>query len=660
MKLLKYLSLFLVFNTSIYGQDAATNWTVQLTAEVNNDPASITLNWEPNANPTPNTYYIFRKIKGTTGWGSSIGSVSASDPLTFTDATAEIGVSYEYYVQLRLGGTIYAWGNINSGIEVQLNPNKGDLLLIIDQTYADGLSDEIQVLENDLYTDGWMVTTLLVDPLSTAIEVKAEIEDYYGTLPNLKALYLLGNVPVPYSGELNPDAHDNHIGAWPADVYYADVDGDWTDTDVNNTTASSARNHNIPGDGKFDQSRIPSAVELQVSRVDMNDLTAFSDSEEELLRNYLDKAHAFKIADYVPTERGLVDQGGFTGMPEGFAQNGFRNFTAFFGAENVYELDYWTTLTGSDYLWSYGCGAGSYTSAGGLNGGANLTTTDMASGFSQSTFTMLFGSYFGDWDVTNNLMRSSIANGQTLTCSWAARPNWYYHHLAMGENMGYSVQLSQDIDSDYLSLILGDGTFVTGEGVHVSQMGDPSLRMYYLAPPSDVMVENMGSYSVISWSASTDGSIDGYNVYRRKTDELWVKVNEGIIDSLSLADYGIADAGDYEFLVKSVKLKTNASGSFFNESLGSRGLGSFYAGIDHEPSFKFSLYPNPNNGNFQITANKPIESLSIFSLDGKMIETLYPNSTQLSYSAQDQLLPGIYFIKLKSEGQMVTKRVVIY
>jgi len=659
MKILSSLLVVLFFSTTLHAQDAAKNWTVQLTATVNDDPASITLTWEPNANPIPTTYAIFRKIKGTNGWGTSIGTVPAAGTLAFTDVTAIEGVSYEYYVQLRLGGTIYGWGNINSGINVQLSPNKGDLLLLVDQTFAIGLEDEIAILENDLYTDGWMVTTVLIDPLSTASAVKSTIIDNYTNLPNLKALYLLGHIPVPYSGELYPDAHDNHVGAWPADVYYADIDGNWTDETVNNITASSTRNHNIPGDGKFDQSRIPSHVELQISRVDMHDLPAFGPTEEELLRAYLDKAHEFKIANYVPTERGLVDQGGFAGMPEGFAQNGFRNFIGFFGKDNVYELDYWTTLNGSDYLWSYGCGAGSYTSAGDLNGGGSLTTTDMASGYSESTFTMLFGSYFGDWDMSNNLMRASIANGRTLTCSWAARPNWYYHTLAMGENIGYSILQSQDIESDYLSLTLGDGTFVTGEGVHVSQLGDPSLRMYYLAPPSDLTILNQGSSTLISWTASSDETIDGYNVYRRKVDELWVKINDEIIDSLSLNDFGIDDAGDYDFMVKSVKLKTNASGTFYNESLGATEMTSFYASINDHSVTDFAIYPNPNQGQFSIRSNQIIESISITNSSGAVVFIDQPHQQNLSIELPD-LAKGIYFVLLTANGKQSVERIVIF
>ena len=60
---------------------------------------------------------------------------------------------------------------------------------------------------------------------------------------------LLGHVPVPYSGSINPDGPPDHFGAWATDAYYAELNGAWTDTSVNTTVASRAENRNIPGDG---------------------------------------------------------------------------------------------------------------------------------------------------------------------------------------------------------------------------------------------------------------------------------------------------------------------------------------------------------------------------------------------------------------------------
>lgn len=161
MKLYKLLLVFVLFSFNANAQDAARNWTVQLTAEVNYDPEFITLNWLPNENETPNQYYVFRKEKGTAGWGVALATLD-SDILTFTDLTAVKGISYEYYLQLRLGASLYAWGFVNSGIDVPLSPNKGDLLLIVDETIAPELSGELDVTFNGYH----ILNNDLVDPRS--------------------------------------------------------------------------------------------------------------------------------------------------------------------------------------------------------------------------------------------------------------------------------------------------------------------------------------------------------------------------------------------------------------------------------------------------------------------------------------------------------------
>src|SRR3712207_9501473 len=68
--------------------------------------------------------------------------------------------------------------------------------------------------------------------------------------------------------------------AWPADMYYGDIDGEWSDDNVENTGATRPENHNVIGDGKFDLDIIPSDIDLMVSRIDFHNLPVFSRSEE--------------------------------------------------------------------------------------------------------------------------------------------------------------------------------------------------------------------------------------------------------------------------------------------------------------------------------------------------------------------------------------------
>src|SRR5947208_12604142 len=107
--------------------------------------------------------------------------------------------------------------------------------------------------------DGWTVLRREVTRTERVLTVKGFITAVYNAdAANVKALFLFGHVPVPYSGDIVPDGHmPDHVGAWPCDGFYGDMDGTWTDNAVNDSSASEARTRNVPGDGKFDQSTFP-------------------------------------------------------------------------------------------------------------------------------------------------------------------------------------------------------------------------------------------------------------------------------------------------------------------------------------------------------------------------------------------------------------------
>src|SRR5205807_7399155 len=108
-----------------------------------------------------------------------------------------------------------------------------------------------------------------------------------------RAVFLFGHVPVTHSGWYAPDGH--HLRAFPADVFYGDLDGEWTDEMGVNFEPPRPETRNYPGDGVYDQSRIPSPVELEVGRVDLFNMPSFlPKTEKDLLRQYLDKDHRYR------------------------------------------------------------------------------------------------------------------------------------------------------------------------------------------------------------------------------------------------------------------------------------------------------------------------------------------------------------------------------
>lgn len=548
------LSLSSLFAFAQSSKDAA----VEIWAKVQNAPPTVTLNWVGNA--TTNNYAIAKKLKTATTW-STIASGINGTVTSFVDNNVSVGTNYEYRI-IRSGtsGTVsyQGFGYINAGIEIPVVENRGKLILLVANTHSTTLASEIKRLQDDLEGDGWEVLTGYVSPTASVTAVKAMITATYNLDPaNTKALFILGHVPVPYSGNFAPDAHPDHYGAWPADTYYGDMNGTWTDATVNQTTVS-ARNINIPGDGKFDQSQVSTGVELQVGRVDLFGMTSFTLTETQLLKNYLDKDHDYRKKVFTPIKRAVVDDnfGYFSG--EAFAASGYKNFAPLVTPTNVIAGDYFITMANNtSYQWSYGCGGGSFTSASGIGNTTNFTTSDLG-----GVFTILFGSYFGDWDINNNFLRAPLCQGKTLTNLWSGRPHWALHHMGLGENIGYSTRVSQNnVGLYYFSY--------AQNFVGMALMGDPTLRNDVVTPVSNVVATKNGNNCNISWTASTQTNVIGYNIYMKNdTNKTYVKINPATITGTSYTHQCLVYPGIYKYMVRALVLENTPSGTYYNMSEG--------------------------------------------------------------------------------------------
>lgn len=557
MKRLLLLFISITCVLTVNSQSSA-DAAVQLSASAQASPAQITLHWI--ANSSSNQYVVYRKLKSAVSWGAALTTLSGSSN-QYVDNAVSPGISYEYRV-VRNGSNYTGYGYINTGIQVPEIEWRGKLILLVDSTFVTSLSNEISRLIKDIEGDGWDVIRHDVDRNGSVYHVKSLIEsDFVTDSFKIKSVFILGHVPVPYSGNINPDGHSDHLGAWPADCYYGDVDGIWTDNFISSTTASPLRTQNVPGDGKFDQSIVPSDIEFQVGRVDFNNMPSFTSSELQLLKNYLDKDHEYRHKIYQPIKQAVVDDNFGFFSSEAFAASGFKTFAPLLGPANVTVGDYFTSMNATSYQWSYGCGGGTYTSASGIGNTGNFSTANL-----QGVFTMLFGSYFGDWDSQDNFLKAPLAQGKVLSSIWSGRPHYQFHHMAMGENIGYDVLLTQNNPGN---LYYASPTSITGRWVHNALMGDPTLRQDIVAPVSNVIATRIGNNCHISWSASTESNLLGYNVYvKNDSVKSYIKLNNALITGTTFTDNCLAYAGVYSYLVRTVKLETNPSGSYYNLSTG--------------------------------------------------------------------------------------------
>lgn len=553
----KLLPLFLcLFATTLIKAQTPQQAAVELWANVQVSPPTVTLNW---VGQTSTNYSISKKLKTASTW-TSVATGLSGTTTSFVDNNVSVGTSYEYLVMRTAPTLSYnGYGYINTGIEIPAVENRGKLILMVANTVTAALANEIKRLVDDLEGDGWTVLTSYVSPTMAVTSVKAIISATYALDPtNTKALFLLGHVPVPYSGNFGPDAHTDHQGAWPADTYYADMVGtSWTDASVNVTTGLPARTQNIPGDGKFDQNN-PGQVELQVGRVDLQGMTSFTATETQLLKNYLDKDHDYRKKVFSATRRAVIDDnfGYFSG--EAFAASGYKNFGPLVTPTNVSSGDYFTTMANNtSYLWSYGCGGGSFTSCSGVGATSNFASSNLG-----GVFTLLFGSYFGDWDINDNFLRAALCQGKTLTNMWSGRPHLQVHHMGLGENIGYSWRASCNNTGVYYYSYAQNF-------IGISLMGDPSLRNDVVAPVSNVVATRIGNNCNISWSASTQTNVLGYNIYMKNdSNQTYTKINTSLISGTTYTDPCLVYPGVYKYMVRALVLENVPSGTYYNMSEG--------------------------------------------------------------------------------------------
>jgi hypothetical protein len=647
--LMNKLIVFLLLIPGLLFGQAAKNYAVLLTAQVEKSPPSITIKWD---NASSMSYLIHRKLKSENNFTKVLATLSGSDSM-FVDTTVNVGESYEYRVR-KQGSTYWGYGYISAGIEVPPLDIKGKLILLIDAPLTTTLSNEIDLFIKDLDGEGWAVQREDVPSSTNVAGVKNIIATSYNADPaNTKAVLILGHVAVPYSGNLAPDGHPDHVGAWPADLYYGEMNGTWGDNVINTTSASDSRNHNIPGDGKFDNTSFPSPVELQVGRIDLSDMPAFSSSETELLRRYLQKNHAYRTGQIKAVYRAVIDDnfGGFSG--EAFAASAWKSFGPIVGIDSIIAGDYFNTTRDNSYIWSYGCGGGSFTSAGGIG-----NTNNFASDSLQSIFTALFGSYFGDWDRQNSFLRAPLAQGLTLTNAWSGRPHWHFHHMALGENIGYSMLLAAN-NGPY------EHNYANGY-VHIGFMGDPTLRLNVIEPPSNLQLTEVNNKVDLTWSASPDNVL-GYHIYRKQAfSDLYERMSTDIVIGTSYTD-NPGQVGQFYYSVRAIRLEEAFSGSYYNLSTGAgSSITTLFTGLDDvSRSIDVRLYPNPNQGIFTLDVNvDKAEEVTIYltTIDGRTLSenhsVLENGKNQIEFSLPG-IQPGMYLIRLYTANENLTRKVII-
>jgi hypothetical protein len=525
---------------------------------------------------------IYRRPYGSSNWGSALDA----DLLTCRWSDPEgppVGQRWEY--QLASGGSETT---IATAIEDPALHERGTVILVVEAAIASEIEASLNLFKLNLIGDGWKVRRVPDVPShddaywlanrQNVVNVRNAIKNVYLSNPDSKAVILIGHVPIPHSGFASPDAHG--VRSLPADTFYGDMDWDWTVADTDDIGCNlssdcecdvSGRHRNRPGDGIFDYFMIPSALELAVGRIDFGNMQASLEPifgpnyEVQALLRYLDKNDRYRRGQ-VPLQERVMLGTYFHGLNQNqrVLNSGLRLGGHLFGfaPEKVINGDGFWPWNGC--TWAVLGGYGQRHHVGGSNAVFHATyipqgaTSDrnilLPGNEPQAGFFVLHGSCFMDFGYADNLMRGILAasTSYNLGVMWGA-----YHQLRFD-----TVALGDTVGSGFLR------TVNENQHTYLAWIGDPTLRVQILAPPTNLSAGRNGNYVSLTWTASPEAT--QYHVYRSSSglDGTWTRITSSAISGTSFTDTSAppSQGVTYQYQVRAMKLKTTSSGSFNNLS----------------------------------------------------------------------------------------------
>jgi len=110
-------------------------------------------------------------------------------------------------------------------------------------------------------------------------------------------------------------------------------------------------------------------------------------------------------------------------------------------------------------------------------------------------------------------------------------------------------------------------------GIHVALMGDPTLRLHPVLPPSRLRARP-GSTVELRWRPSPDPKVTGYHVYRAQAQAgPFVRLTAAPVAEARYTDRGRRGSTRPVYMVRAVRWQRGPSGVYLNASQGTFAAG---------------------------------------------------------------------------------------
>ncbi|MEY4692236.1 MAG: hypothetical protein RIT19_2561 [Verrucomicrobiota bacterium] len=461
--------------------------------------------------------------------------------------------------------------------------DRGRVLLLVDETLADRLAKSLERHRADLIADGWEVVQHPVprhidaDPQdfdcrrydaealprnrADLLAIKGLLRREYETHPGrTHVAVLIGHPTIPQSGWAAEDGHvacqdpaGIHLGAWPADLFYGDLTGTWTDTrsfktdcpDCPRSQCTYCILGNEAGDGRWDQNELPrepdgspGRIEVPIGRIDFARLSHFDsrfaglpgsprnakEVEIALLERYLDKAWRYRRG-LIPFRDSAI---GYANVLGPLVDRNLMHILPRLAPAETPTPETWNSdlfQQGPNIRWGFQT---DYSHFGvlGMTGAAKPGHSHFAKNVAwkrpgdvpRVAFLFAFGSFLGQWysGYGEDFLRTCLASDDAVLVAgtaYAFTP-WITDRVHAGAPIHALLTDSAEANTRVNARL----TFL---------LGDPCLLEHPLRAPSDFQAKASGNGTELTWTASPEAD-RGYRIDAAPRDDAihWTLVQD--------------------------------------------------------------------------------------------------------------------------------------